>query len=148
MKKSIHLLCGVTFMLLYMCSSLTAKAQADTSHVFHVSTWYMVTGLDSVARAGRAAVLNEYFTKVTLKNEYVIHQWNMTHLFTEDSREFVTISEYATWDDVRKAENRNAELLRQAWPDMQGRQDYMKKLNSYVTHHKDAIYIGLSRLIK
>jgi hypothetical protein len=131
-----------------MCSSLTAKAQADTSHVFHVTTWYMVTGLDSIARAGRVATLNEYFTRVTMKNEFVIHQWNMAHLFTEDSREFVTISEYANWNDVQKAADRDAELVKQAWPDMQRRQDFMKKLNSYFTHHKDAIFSGLPKLTK
>ena len=125
-----------------------ANAQAPASHVFHVVTWYSVAGLDSVARAERAAVYKEYHDKVNMKNELLLHSWTMGHFFTEDSREFVSIDEYATFADIEKAFNRSTELEKQAWPDAKQREAFMKKMASYFTHHKDAIYNGMPSLTK
>ena len=108
----------------------------------------MVIGLDSAARAERDAVLKEYLTKVTMKNEYVIHQSCMVHFFTEDSREFVTITEYASMGDIEKSFDRDTELEKQAWPDKTQRMAIMKKMNGYFTSHKDAIYHGIPSLTK
>jgi hypothetical protein len=146
--KSKLLLTVIAATLLWMCSTPSAKAQTNPNHVYHMHTWYMVTSLDSIARSEGATILKEYFTKVTMKNEYVIHQWSMVHFFTEDSREFVTITEFANWNDIAKAGDRDVELERQAWPDAQKRQDFMKKMDSYFTYHKDAIYNSLSDLTK
>lgn len=148
MKKSNFLLAVVAAAALWMYSTSSAKAQSNPPHVYHILTWYMVTGLDSVSRSERDAMLKEYSTKVTMKNEYVIHTWSMTHFFTDDSREFVTITEYANWADVEKANDRDTELIKQAWPNTQKRKDFMKKLTGYFSYHKDAIYGALPNLTK
>lgn len=148
MKKPNLLLVCVASAFLWMCAAPAVKAQTNPGHVFHVMTWYQATNLDSAARADRNTLLKEYFTKVTMKNEFVLHQWSMNHFFTDDSREFIIISEYANWGDIEKAHDRDNELEKQAWPDAQKRNDFMKKMESYFTGHKDAIYSGLPNLVK
>ncbi len=126
-----------------LCTIQSANAQNNSGHVFHVNTSYMVTGQDSASRAERDAMLQEYFTKVTMKNEFVIHQDNLVHFYTDDSREFVTVTEYASWGDIMKAADRDEELEKQAWPDTKKREAFLKKMNANFTYHKDAIYHGL-----
>ncbi|MEP7170069.1 MAG: hypothetical protein ABI855_11920 [Bacteroidota bacterium] len=148
MKKTNILFAAIAVTLLLMCNSRSGIAQSNPSHLFHVNTQYMITGLDSVARAERDAMLKEYFEKVEMKNEYILHEWTMQHYFSEDSREFVTIVEYATWADIDKAGDRSTELEKQAWPDQQKRKDFLKKMNSYFTYHKDAVYHELPKMMK
>lgn len=148
MRKANLLLTVAAVAMLCMCSVPFAKAQTNPGHVYHVATWYMVIGLDSTARAERNAVLKEYLTNVTMKNEYVIHQSSMSHFFTEDSREFVTITEYADLGAIEKAFDRDTELEKLAWPDETKRKAFMKKMESYFTYHKDAIFAGLPSLTK
>ena len=125
-----------------------AQAQAPAPHVFHVNTQYSVEGLDSAARGERNAMLKEYHEKVTMKNELVLHSWSMAHFMSEDSREFVTIYEVANWNDLPKAFERDNELEKLAWPDAKQREAFMKKMGSYFTHHKDAIYNAMPSLNK
>lgn len=148
MKKFTHtfFVCMVSI----TCIGFTQKAlaQEPANHVFHVITWYSVEGMDSVARAERNAMLKEYFTKVTMKNEFVIHQWNMSHYFSEDSRELIMITEYASWADIEKAFDRNDQLEIQAWPNEAKRREFNKKMMGYFTHHKDAVYHDLGSMTK
>ncbi len=135
-------------MMLWVVYSPSANAQAPTNHVYHEITWYMVTGMDSTARAERNAILKEYHAKVTMKNEFVLHEWTMVHFFSEDSREFKVVDEYASWDSIEKAFNRDGELEKLAWPDAKERAAFLKKMSSYFTHHKDAIYNAMPDLTK
>lgn len=148
MKKINFLLTVIAVATMCIGSALSVNAQTNPNHVYHVHTWYMIPGQDSITRAERDAMLKEYLTKVTMKNEFVIHQWSMNHFFTDDSREFVTITEYANWNDIRKSFDRDSELENQAWPDAQKRHDFMNKMNNYFSYHKDAIFNGLPNLSK
>ena len=146
--KSSCLTTVAVLLLLSMSNLTTVKAQAPASHIFHVGTFYMVPGMDSIARAERNATLKEYHDKVTMKNEFVLHSWTMQHLFSEDSREYVIINEYASWADIDKAAARDAELEKKAWPNEKQRMALTKKLDSYFTGHKDAVYSGFPNLTK
>jgi hypothetical protein len=137
-----------TFLVIFTSQVISTNAQTAPNHIYHENTWYMITGMDSVTRAERNVVLKEYHDKVTMKNEFVLHQWSMQHFFTEDSREFVVVSEYASWEDMEKAFNRDSELEKAAWPDAKQRAEFMKKMNSYFTYHKDAIYSALPTMTK
>lgn len=125
-----------------------AKAQQADPHVFHMNIAYSITGLDSAQRAERGAILREYHEKVTLKNELILHVWTMTHFFSEDSREFVTVSEYASMADIEKAGDRDSELEKLAWPDPVQRAAFMKKMSAYFPTHKDGIYSAMPKLMK
>ena len=149
MKNIKHiLLSGMVVAITLLANTENVQAQAPANHVYHVNTQYASAGLDSVGRAERNALLKEYHDKVTMKNELILHVWTMGHFFTEDSREFVQIYEYASWGDITKAFDRDTELEKQAWPDAKQRDAFMKKMGSYFTHHKDAIYNGMPSLNK
>jgi hypothetical protein len=97
MKKMTKiLLTAFAVLVLSIVGVIKTNAQTASNHLFHVNTQYSITGLDSVARAERNAILKEYHDKVTMKNEFILHTWTMGHFFSEDSREFVTIYEVAS----------------------------------------------------
>ena len=147
MRKTTHFFLAAALSACTMVAG-QAVAQGSSDHVFHVNTTYQVIGLDSTQRAERNAILKEYHEKVTMKNPYILHVWTMTHYYSDDSREFVTMYEYAKWDDIDKANEKDGELERQAWPDAKQRAEFMKKMNSYFTYHKDAIYHGIPAVMK
>ena len=147
MKKQLLLL-AIAFMAMLTFNPCTLQAQDNPPHVYHMITWYNVPGMDSAMRADRNAVMKEYMDKVIMKNELVLHCTTLNHFFTEDSREFVMLMEFAKWDDIAKSFDRDSELENQAWPDKQKRDAFMKKMNSFFTHHKDAIYGGAPGLSK
>lgn len=148
--KNIKTFCSTAVAALLFSLSFVSSAQTQipSPRIYHVATFYVVQGLDSIARAGRSAILKEYHDKVTMKNELILRSWSMGHYFSEDSREFVTINEYANWNDLDKAATRDDELAKKAWPNSKQRMDFMNKLDSYFTGHKDAIYTGLPNLTK
>jgi len=145
MKKLI-ILFGATCLLIFNFNRL--HAQTTRNSVYTLQTRYLDHMMDSTERATLIGLLQEFHTKVTMKNEFVLNERNMWHYFTDDSREFVTITEYVDWAAIEKAGDRDDELVKQAWPDVKQRSDFMKKMNSYFTHHKDAIFSGVPNLAK
>jgi hypothetical protein len=141
MRKSKSLL---RVLVLAIITTFSASAIAQTTeHVFHINTSYMTPGMSDAAIEERNAMMKEYHEKVDMKNEFVLHQWNMVHYYSEDSREFVTVTEYASWTDIDKGNKRIEELEKLAWPDAKKREEVKRKMQSYFTSHKDAIYHGL-----
>jgi hypothetical protein len=123
-------------------------AQSEQGTVFSVQTQYLTHQLDSNERVALRALLREYHEKVTLKNEYVKSERTMYHFWTDDSRELITITEYADWGAIEKAGERAEALEAAAWPDASKRSEFMKKLFGYFTHHKDALYNSVPSLSK
>jgi hypothetical protein len=149
MKKThFIILCGMAMAIFCFTNIENVNAQAPAGHVFFVNTQYSVPGLDSTARAERNAILKEYHEKVTMKNSLILHMWTMGHFFSEDSREYVTVYEVAKFEDLTKAFDIDTELELKAWPDQKQRLAFMKKMDTYFTHHKDAIYNELPGLGK
>ena len=148
MKKIFTLCAAITAAMFFVSNSPRAIAQTNPNHVYHVNTQYMAAGLDSAQRAERNAILKEYFEKVDMKNPYILHCWTMGHFFSDDSRELITVYEYASFADIEKAFDKDDELTKQAWPDAAKRKEFMKKMNSYFTQHKYGVYHELPNMKK
>ncbi len=144
--KKLTLILAFALPIIFQFTELNAQATKNTIYV--VQTQYLKSSMDSSERAALASILLEYHTKVTMKNEFILSEKSMWHFWTEDSREFVTITEYTDWSGIEKAGDRSAELEKQAWSDSKQRTEFMKKMSSYFSHHKDAIYNGLPKLSK
>jgi len=87
------------------------------------------------------AIEKEYHDKVTMKNDLILHSNFLTHYFTADNSEAKAISVYASWGDIEKANDRNTELIMEAWPDKTTRDAFLEKRNSYYSSmHSDEIY--------
>ncbi|MFV8224996.1 hypothetical protein [Christiangramia aquimixticola] len=87
------------------------------------------------------ATEKEYFQKVTSKNELILNSGFYTHYFTPDNSEVIMVSVYKDWGDIEKAEKKNQELLKAAWPDEAKRKEFLDKQSAYYSaDHKDEIY--------
>ncbi len=87
------------------------------------------------------SIEKEFLDKVTMKNEFIMGASTYLHLFTADNTELIYVQTFASWDDMGKFGDRNAELIKEAWPDETARKDFMKKrMAYYANEHSDEIY--------
>ncbi|WP_141675499.1 hypothetical protein [Formosa haliotis] len=89
----------------------------------------------------------EYFDKVTSKNEFIRSSTYYLHRFSDDSSEILMVQSFNSWEDIDKSANRNTELEREAWPNENERHAFIKKLASfYQLYHSDEIYASLPQI--
>ncbi len=82
-----------------------------------------------------------YNTKVLAKNELIISYKVVRHWWGNNNRDFVTIYEVKSWEDVIAANQRNNELFQEAWSTKEARKEYNDAYNKYFTgEHSDEIY--------
>jgi hypothetical protein len=87
----------------------------------------------------------EYFDKVTSKNELIIGHEILTHYYTENNSEILMVNVFKTWEDIEKSGTITDELIKKAWPDEKTRNTFLDKQNSYYdTMHSDEIYSSIT----
>lgn len=87
----------------------------------------------------------EYHQKVVMKNEFIAHSNVLLHYYTPDNSEILLVSVYNNWEDIEKANDRNNELAKEAWPDKDARTAFFDNQRKYYSNlHSDEIYSGLS----
>ena len=83
----------------------------------------------------------EYFDKVTSKNDLIVGSGFYTHYYTPDNSEIISVSVYATWEDIEKSSEVTNKLIEEGWPDEDARDAFFKKQSSYYSDdHSDEIY--------
>ena len=93
------------------------------------------------------ATEQEYFDKVTSKNDLIIGSEILTHYYTENSSEVILVNVYKTWEDIEKAQAINDELAKKAWPDEKARTAFFDKHRSYyLPMHSDEIYSSIETI--
>jgi hypothetical protein len=91
------------------------------------------------------ATEKEFMDKVTKKNEHIVGASFYTHRYTPDNRELIYVQVYSDWAAIDKANDRNAELSKEAWPDEKARNAFFEKQASYYgDFHSDEIYATMS----
>jgi len=137
MKQNKFLVLGMlifTFLL-----SVNVCAQEDPKPVY-ITITTMHRNLDADGKDWRKTE-QEYYDKVTSKNDLIIGSEILTHFYTANSAEILHISVYKTWEDIEKAGDITDELVRKAWPDETARKAFFDKQRSYyTTKHSDEIY--------
>jgi len=114
-------------------------AQEEESHVFTVVTFELLSPEgSSYAEFDSLAAL--WVEKVTKKNEFIVSEITMSHMWGNNSEDFVVITETKSFADVEKAQSRNFELVEEAWPDEEERQNYFEAYIKYFGKHSDEIY--------
>ena len=84
----------------------------------------------------------EYFDKVTSKNEYIVGSGVYHHLYTGDNSEVIFVTVYPSWSAIEKAGERDWELTKEAWPHEEERKALAKERNSYYSgEHEDEIMV-------
>ena len=120
---------------------------AQDSHYYTVTTWKM-----TVPEDGSNKELNELFKewhdKIVSKNDKIISEKVLRHANGSDSRDWVIITEYASWNDIDAANEIQNKLVKEAWETKEARQKYFKTFGKYGNMHSDEIYTGIKSLSK
>ncbi len=104
----------------------------------------MVTTLHGVENVDMNAwkrVEEEYFDKVTSKNDLIISQEVLINYFSPSLSDVKLITVYKFWEDIQNITAYREELIEQAWPDEKERKAFFEKQNSFYTnYHSNDIY--------
>ncbi len=124
---------------LFCLLSGSAFSQDNEGHYFTVTTWKIEIPQDG-SRAEFNELMKEWYQKITSKNDKVISERILRHASGNDQRDLVIITEYASWNDIDAAQDKQGELVKTAWGNEEGRKAYFKKFNKYSLTHSDEIF--------
>lgn len=86
----------------------------------------------------------EYFEKVTNKNDLILHSGVYKHYLTPDSSEILFLTVYDSWGDFEVSMDINAQLIEEGWPDEEERTAFFEKQsNFYNGSHSDEMFSTL-----
>ena len=118
---------------------------SDENHIFAMTT-SKTTLPDGGSRARRDSLLTLEHEAVTMKNDKIISQRILNHRYGSDNRDWITVTEYANWEDIAEAANVSRDLRRERWPDEAERRAFGRELGTYfLVQHSDQIFTGLSK---
>ena len=120
---------------------------AQEGHYYEVTTWKLQVP-ENGTRAEMNNLMKEFSEKVVFKNDKIISQKVMHHISGADLRDVVIISQYASWNDIDAAGNMQNQLINEAWPTEEGRDNFFKAWGKYVITHADEIYQETPELAK
>jgi hypothetical protein len=116
-------------------------AQEEEPHVFTVVTWETLNPEDG-SNAEFDSLAAIWTENVVKKNEFIVNEIRMTHMWGSNSSDYVILTEHKNFDDIVKAQSRNTELFREFMPDSEERAEYFKAVFKYFGNHSDEIYQG------
>jgi hypothetical protein len=144
MKTKIQTTIATLFIFLLMLSPVMAQEEPPMPAYITITTLYWNLDREQTDSNDWMAIEKEYLEKVTRKNEYVMAASYYMHLYTENSTESKYVQTYASWADIEKAQKRNTELEKLAWPDEAKRNAFLNNRQSfYIDFHSDEIYVPL-----
>ena len=130
---------AVILLLTFFFSS-TVFAQDESPHVFTVSTFEFIIP-DDGSGAEFDSLNTLYMNNVINKNEYIISQRALRHMWGHNSLDLVYITEYKSFDDIEKGQDRTTELFRETWTTSEERQVFNSAIFNYFgDRHSDEIY--------
>jgi hypothetical protein len=124
----------------------TSYAQEEP-HIFTITTLKSIMP-DGGSVAERDSLLSFLFENADKKNDKLISERNIVHYYTNDSQEWIIVSEYKNWADVELAGKMDDELMKKAIPDEKKRQEFNRKLGRYFPSHGDRILTERPKLRK
>ncbi len=133
MKKFTFIFATAVAVLFFSASSF-----AQDAHYYTVTTW-KISSPEGGSMTEFNTLMQEWYDKVVSKNEKIISERVMRHSSGSDMRDWVFITEYASWNDIDAANNRQGELVNEGWPNADDRSAFFKKFWSYASTHSDEI---------
>ena len=144
-----HQYLKVLILIFLMCSYKICAQQNRVGSPKYITVthhYWDVLGSDLDLNAWKMGE-QEYFDKVTSKNEFIRSSTYYIHRFSDDSSEILLVQSFSSWEDIDNSANRNSELVLEAWPDDNERNVFLKKLSSfYKLFHSDEIYATLPQI--
>ena len=116
-------------------------AQEEDPHVYLVVTWESLNPEDG-SNAEFDSLRTIWTENAVTKNEFIVNEIRMTHMYGANSSDYVVITEHKSFADMEKAGSRNFELFREFMPDDKEREEYFDAIFKYFGNHSDEIYQG------
>lgn len=142
MKKKDNLVLRMLILTFLLSAGMFAQEQTPEPIFITVTT--MHRNLDSDRKDWKETE-QEYFDKVTSKNDLIIGSEILNHYYTENSSEILHVTAFKTWGDIEKSGEITNELVKKGWPDEKARTAFFEKYNSYYSPiHSDEIYSSIT----
>lgn len=128
--------------LLFINHSMFAQ---DDNNIMVVTTTYADSPEDGSAAEfdSLSALLNK---NVVSKNSKIISRYLVRHFWGSDSRQIVTMTEYANMSDIALAWKEGDRIFKEFYPDEEDRKAFWKVYGKYWNgHHSDEIYSVLAK---
>jgi hypothetical protein len=110
----------------------------DEGHYYAITTWKLTVPADG-SNAELNELFKEWYEKIVSKNDKVLSQKVLRHVTGSDMRDWVVISEYASWNDMDAAGDEQSRLVQEAWPNEDDRRAWFAKFGKYTVTHSDEI---------
>jgi hypothetical protein len=115
---------------------------SNEEHVFNFQTNYM-KNTKMADRAKRDSLNREMFQKIDMKNDLLISQRHMTHFFTNDSHEYMVLTEYKSLSDMEAAFKKDEALVKATYSEEQTKKND-KQWSNYFSHHGDKLFHSIA----
>jgi len=119
----------------------------DEAHYYTITTWKMTIPEDGNNKELNE-LLKEWHDKIIVKNDKILSEKVLRHSSGSDSRDWVIITEYASWNDIDAANEAQGKLIDEGWPNKDDRQKYFKTFGKYGVKHTDEILRERPKLSK
>ena len=138
------LLAAAALLLAITPATLQAQEEEDDGHIFTVSTFqWSFNNLEEIFE------MIEENHELTEQNEFIISQKVLTHQWA-GAFSVMIIAEYASFEDITKAQNRGTELFEAKYPDEEERDARNEKFAALTGDgmHEDSILQENTKLAK
>jgi tetrahydromethanopterin S-methyltransferase subunit B len=143
MKKRDFFSLEMLILTLFLCVNIHAQ---DPPKPVFITMTTLHRNLNTDGKDWKATE-QEYFDKVTSKNDLIIGSEILTHYYTENSSEVILVNVYKTWEDIEKSEAISEDLIKKAWPDEKVRTAFFEKRDGYYAPmHSDEIYSSITSI--
>jgi hypothetical protein len=119
---------------------------SNEDHIFSFQTNYMKNTKMS-ERAVRDSLSREIFQKIDMKNDLLLSQRHMTHFFTNDSHEYMILTEYKSMADMDAAFKKDEDLTKATYSEKQVKEND-KQWGKYFSHHSDKLFHSIAGVSK
>lgn len=142
--KTRSTLLGLVLWITLGCVIGNAQEKEEKEKPVFITMTTLHRSMDVKAKDWKASE-QEYFDKVTSKNDLIIGSEILTHYYTDDNTEIILVNVYKTWEDIEKAGTVSDELIKKAWPDEKARTAFFEKYDKFYTPvHSDEIYQSIT----
>lgn len=132
----------LSIVISFSTGNLMAQDESARPAYIAVTKMHWNMELEDFDMAEWKATEQEFLEKVTKKNEYIMGSSFHMHKYTPDNSELMYVRVYKSWEDIEKAQDRDGELIMEAWPNKDTREAFLKKQENYYSmEHSDEIYV-------
>lgn len=137
-----------TAFALFLLFAVNIIAQEKTENEFVpavivISTFHLVDDSEKDFTDWKN-VEQEYFDKITSKNEYILGSGVYTHIISPDDSEVLFVNVYGSWEDIEIGKERTEELIDGGWEFENERDAFFENQNSfYKGSRQDEIALSL-----